>query len=158
MIRARFVFAAGLLGLTCLVIPGARSQSTAGKAAVKLEPVAETKLLMEGLASPNLRGLAKLLHDKPKDAEAWGFARGQALLIAETGNLLLLRPPRTKTGEEPWMQHASDLRASAATLARAVATKDYARSRSALAGVANACNRCHQTFRVPQRIDPFRDE
>ena len=29
---------------------------------------------MDGLANPNLQGLGKLLSDKPKDAEAWGFA------------------------------------------------------------------------------------
>jgi cytochrome c556 len=113
---------------------------------------------MEGLANPNLVALGKLLSDKPKDAEAWGFARGQALLIAETGNLLLLRPPRSSTGEGPWMTHASDLRDNAATLARATAAKDFAKARAALANVANSCNRCHQTFRVPNRIDPFGDE
>ena len=52
------------------------------------------------------------------------------------------------------MQHDSELRSSAATLARAIAAKDYARSRSALAGVANSCNRCHQTFRVPVKVAP----
>jgi cytochrome c556 len=160
MMRARFVLAATLIALACLFVPGARSQSTAakGKAAVKLEPVAETKLLMEGLANPNLQALGKLFRDKPKDAEAWGFARGQALLIAETGNLLLLRPPRTSTGEGAWMQEAAALREAGAALARAAAAKDYAKSRAALAGVANSCNRCHQTFRVPQRVDPFAGE
>ena len=55
---------------------------------------------MEGLANPNLRGLGKILAEKPADAEAWGFARGQALLVAETGNLLLMRPPRSEAGKE----------------------------------------------------------
>ena len=79
-------------------------------------------------------------------------------MIAETGNLLLIRPPRSATGEGQWMSHASDLRESAAELARAVAVKDFAKSRAALANLANACNRCHQTFRVPNRVDPFADE
>jgi cytochrome c556 len=157
MLRARYLLAASLLALACLFVPGARSQSTTakGKAALKLQPVADTKLLMEGLANPNLEGLGKLFRDKPKDAEAWGFARGQALILAETGNLLLLRPPRTSPGEEAWMQQSVSLREAGAKLARAAAAKDYIQSRSALAGVANACNRCHQTFRVPHRIDPF---
>src|SRR5262245_42041144 len=62
----------------------------------KLEPIAETKLLMEGLAHPNFRGLDRLLAKKPSDAQTWTFARGQAVLIAETANLLMLRPPRSK--------------------------------------------------------------
>src|SRR5262245_36908154 len=136
MLRARFWIAAGVLGVACLFVPLAHSQPAANRAKVapKLEAVAETKLLMEGIANPNLRGLGKLLRDKPNDAEGWAFARGQALLIAETGNLLLLRPPRTASGEEPWMKHATELRDAGATLARAAAAKDYPKSRSALAG------------------------
>ena len=121
------------------------------------EPVAETKLLMEGMAGANMRGLGKLLRDKPADDRAWAFARGQALLIAETGNLLLIRPPRA-AGQDVWAGHAADLRDAAGGLARAAAAKDYPKARAALAGVANVCNRCHQAFRVPARVDPFAGE
>src|SRR5438105_15939040 len=62
----------------------------------RFEALAETKLLMEGLNQSNYRSLEKLLKEKPADADTWTFARGQALLIAETGNLLLLRPPRNQ--------------------------------------------------------------
>lgn len=159
MRRVRFWFAAGLLGLACAVPPVAQSQPAQPKnrIAPKLEPVAETKLLMEGLADPNTKALGKLLAAKPKEADAWGFARGQGLLLAELGNLLLMRPPKTKDGQEPWLTHAADLRASATGLARAAAAKDYLQARAALAGVANACNRCHQSFRVGVRVDPFQD-
>jgi hypothetical protein len=160
MARIQFWIATGILGLCCLFIPIAQSQTVIGKvrATPKLEAVAETKLLMEGLAEPNLRGLGKLLRDKPKEAEAWSFARGQALLIGETGNLLMMRPPRTPSGQDAWMTHAVDLRDSGANLARLLATKDYAKSRTALANVANVCNHCHQAFQVRSRIDPFGEE
>jgi cytochrome c556 len=120
----------------------------------RFEAVAETKLLMEGLAQANYRGLEGLLKKEPADAEAWAFARGQALLIAETGNLLLLRPPRTPEGQDAWFRQATDLRDAAAALARAAGARDYARSRAGLADVANSCNRCHQTFRVATRVGP----
>ena len=38
--------------------------------------------------------IERLLSQKPADVQSWTFARGQALLIAETGNLLMLRPPK----------------------------------------------------------------
>jgi hypothetical protein len=117
----------------------------------KLEPVAETKLLMEGLNQSNYRGLERLLKDRPGDAESWAFARGQALLIAETGNLLMLRPPKNR-GQDAWMAHAAELRTSATALARHAGARDYARSRSALKDLAVRCNRCHQTFRVSVRV------
>src|SRR5437899_9199529 len=97
----------------------------------KPEPVAETRLLMEGLNQANFRGLERLLKEQPADMEAWKFARGQALLIAETGNLLMLRPPRG-TAQDVWMDRAAELRDAATTLARAAAKRDWERSRNAL--------------------------
>ncbi len=120
----------------------------------KFEAVAETSLLMEGLAQPNYRALEKHLQGRgPADADTWMFARGQALLIAETGNLLLLRPPRGE-GRDVWMRRAMDLRQSAGTLARQLGSRDLQHSRNAFADLTIKCNSCHQTFRVPKRIGP----
>lgn len=157
MRRVRFWFGAALVGLVCALGPAVRSQPAKGRAAPRLEPVAETKLLMEGMADPNTRALGKLLTAKPTGADGWAFARGQALLLAELGNLLMMRPPKTKEGQEPWQAHAADLRENATGLARAAAAQDYLTARAALAGVANACNRCHQSFRAGVRVDPFSD-
>lgn len=157
---ARFCVVAGVFGLGCALVPLVQLQPAVSKEkpTPKLVAVADTKLLMEGLAGANMRGLGNLLRDRPREAEAWGFVRGQALLIAETGNLLLIRPPRTPASQDAWLDHATEMREAAATLARAAAAKDYQKCRSALAGVANTCNRCHQTFQVGVRVDPFADE
>jgi hypothetical protein len=123
----------------------------------RFEAVAETRLLMEGLTLPNYRSLEKILKQKPADDDTWMFARGQGLIIAETGNLLLLRPPRNQ-GRDVWMQRAMDLRQAAATLARAAGSRDLVASRAAFVTVTGACNRCHQTFRVPTRLGPSAKE
>jgi hypothetical protein len=122
----------------------------------KLEPVAETKLLMEGLMQSNFRGLERNLKQRPADDTAWVYARGQALLMAETGNLLLLRPPKSG-GQDAWQELSIDLREKATRLARLAATKDLDGSRIALADLAVSCNRCHQTFGQQTRIVPFAD-
>jgi cytochrome c556 len=119
----------------------------------RFEAVAETKLLMEGLAMPNYEALEKMFKQKPPDAEAWTFARGQALLIAETGNLLLLRPPRNQ-GRDAWMQRAMDMRLAATVVAGAAGNRDVEASRTTLKDLGSACNKCHQTFRVPVRVGP----
>lgn len=130
-------------------LPGPESKFTP-----KFEALAETKLLMEGLALPNYRAVEKHLQGKgPDDVDTWMFARGQALLMAETGNLLLLRPPRNE-GRDTWMRRAMDVRQSAGALARQLGNRDLARSRTALLDLSNKCNDCHQTFRVPTRIGP----
>ena len=117
---------------------------------------AETKLLMEGIAHSNYKGLEKMLKAKPEDTEAWTFARGQALLVAETGNLLLLRPPKNQ-GQDAWNKNAAEMREAATRLARSAAERDLNTSRARLIEVANACNRCHQSFRVSVRLTPFQE-
>jgi hypothetical protein len=117
----------------------------------KFEAVAETRLLMEGMAHSNYRGLQKLLANKPTDNETWTFARGQAILIAETGNLLLLRPPRNN-GRDPWMKAAMAMRDEAAELGRKIAARNHAQSKVQLQNLTNSCNKCHQTFRVNVKV------
>jgi hypothetical protein len=129
-------------------------RNPAPKPRPRLEAVAETKLLMEGLMQANFRGLERNLKQSPADDAGWIFARGQALLIAETGNLLLMRPPRSG-GQDVWNDLAADLRERGTRLARAAAAKDLDRSRAALLELATACNRCHQTFGQATRITPF---
>lgn len=142
----------------CVLLLGgglAVSQNTA-RPTPKLEAIAETKLVMEGLALANFRGLEKILKQKPADDQSWLFARGQALLLAESGNLMMLRPPKTE-GQSAWFDRAMELRSNATQLALNIARRDIDRSRAALVVVANSCNRCHQAFKVNVQISPFED-
>lgn len=153
---------AAVVALVAILISGilpAQSQNppAGGKFTPKLEPVAETKLLMEGLLHPNFRGMERLLNQKNPDAQGWNFGRGQALLIAEGANLLMLRPPK-KDGQQAWFERSMELRGLASQLAQVMARKDAERGRTGLQSLANSCNRCHQTFKVPVQIAPFEDE
>ncbi len=139
-------------------LPGhSQNPQPAPKVVPKLEPVAETKLIMEGLANANFRGLERQLNQKTLEAQNWTCARGQALLIAETANLLMIRPPKNQ-GQTAWFERAMELRAQASQLAQTIAKKDLERSRAGLGVLAASCNRCHQTFRVPVQITPFEEE
>jgi hypothetical protein len=132
----------------------ARPAPVPSRPITRLEPIAETRLLMEGLTQPNFRSVERLLRDKPADLETWTFVRGQALLIAETGNLLLVRPPRQQ-GQAAWTENATAMRTVATSLARAAGNQDFGRSRAGVVELAYTCNRCHQTFRVPVRMTAF---
>ena len=135
----------------------AGAQERKALAAPKLVSVAETKLIMEGMTLPNYRGIAQHTDKKPADVETWAFVRGQALLVAESGNLLMLRPPKNQ-GQDAWMRNAADLRETGTELARQSAARDYDKTRAALGELTNTCNRCHQTFQVPVRIGAAEDE
>jgi len=124
----------------------------------RLEAVAETKLLMEGSINPNFKGLETNLKDKPANVEAWTFARGQALIIAENGNLLLLRPPKNQQVQDTWYELAVELRQNAIELAKQTAAQDHRKSQQALVNLSNTCNRCHQSFKVQTRITPWAEK
>ena len=153
--RSAFAATAAVL-LTSNMATPQPPRTTSARPRAKLEAVAETKLLMEGLLLPNFKGLERNLRQRPADDTAWTFARGQALIVAETGNLLLLRPPKS-SGQDVWIELAADLREKAARLARSVAAKDLEQCRTGLADLAVTCNRCHQTFGQSMRLVPFAD-
>ena len=149
-----------LLAGSCLcVLAGtvASQQTKKTDAAPRLEAIADTKLLMVGLAKSNMDGLGKTLKDRPADAEAWGYVRGQGLLIAETGNLLLMRPPKTRQAQDSWMIFSVSLREAGVKVAKAAAAKDYPAARAAVASMSNVCNHCHEAFRVTERVVPLDD-
>jgi hypothetical protein len=120
----------------------------------KPEPVAETKLLMEGLLQANVRGLEKNLRQPPTDQETWTFVRGQALIVAETSNLLMMRPPKAE-GQDAWLASAAELREKATAIAKSAAGRDVDRAKRGLVSLAATCNHCHQTFRVNVQVAPF---
>lgn len=163
MTRARLpVF---VLAAACLVpmsaipqpAPNTKPKIPPPKTAPRLVPVAETKLLMEGLTHPNFQGIEKILKADSIEPESWTIARGQAILIAEAGNLLMMRPPNN-SGQDSWMKHSSELREAADRVARTISTRDTARSRTSVSQLANSCNSCHQSFRVTTRITAFEVE
>jgi hypothetical protein len=135
-----------------IALPAGAQERKAPATTPKLVSVAETKLIMEGLTLPNYRGLAEHVDKKPANVEGWTVVRGQALLIAESGNLLMLRPPKNQQGQDAWMRHATDLREAGTDVARQAANRDLDKTRAALGALTNTCNRCHQTFQVPVRI------
>lgn len=165
----RILRACGAVGMAVLLVntPGAAqvrvipnpsvrppaTSTTPSTFTPRFEAVAETRLLMEGMAHANYRSIHRLLRNKPDDVETWTFARGQALLMAETGNLLLLRPPRN-SGRDTWMRLGMDMRDKATAVARAVAARNLGQSQTALTALTASCNRCHQTFKIAVKVAP----
>ena len=140
--------------LPSVVAPGLGQNTGPGKIVPRLEPIAETRLIMEGLAHANFRGLERNLTKNPIDDQSWTFARGQALLIAESANLMMLRPPKNP-GEQAWMERSMELRSQAQVLAGHLAKRDLENAKAGMTQLANSCNRCHQAFRVQIEITPF---
>src|SRR5271154_5253041 len=69
--NVRLVLIAGLATLLFVPGPAIPQQQVVRVAAPRGEPVAETRLLMQGIAMPNFHGLDALLHRNALDTEAW---------------------------------------------------------------------------------------
>ena len=152
-----FRLTAALTLCLALLVCGPAAPQVQPEVKPSLEPIAETKLIMQGVAQANFRGLERHLKTEPPDVQTWTFARGQALLIAESANLMMLRPPKG-AGQATWFQHSMKLRTEATDLARLAAAKDFAGSRKGLVQLANTCNSCHRNFQVQVEIVPFGKE
>jgi len=169
MIRTRAILLAAVAALL-LTWPAVSQQSrgtgrqrpapppaTAPAYTPKLVPVADNKLVMEGMTNANFLGLEKILKSDAVDDDSWIFARGQAILIAESGNLLMMRPPNNPT-QQTWLKSAEEMRDLASQLAQTLRSHDLERGRQALVDLSQKCNACHETFRVKTRVKPFAAE
>src|SRR5688572_6081125 len=95
-------------------------------------PVATVKQLHEALITPSSDALFDVEPENLKDDQGWGRVRNNAFILAESGNLLMLRGRARDRG--PWMKMARALvDAGAAAAAAADARK--------AAGVAEASDR-----------------
>jgi len=81
----------------------------------------------------------------PGDDKAWAAARAQALLLAESGNLLMLGTRVRDNG--PWMSMSRALVEAAALAATAAQNKDAKGLETATDAITVACMECHRPYR-----------
>jgi hypothetical protein len=99
---------------------------------------------MEGVFQGPYRRLKPAIAAEPKDNAGWKVVRSEALILAEGGNLLLLRKPE-KEGDK-WAAMSVAVRDAGAELVQAARMKDFAGSRKAYEKMIDRCNACHQHF------------
>jgi dienelactone hydrolase len=111
-------------------------------------PIARIVDIMRAIMSDQgVRGrLARALAARPPDDAAWERVRADAAMVAEGGNLLLAeRPP--KGSPAGWRQRATDFRAAARTLLRAVDDRDFAAAQQSFRELPRICAACHADYR-----------
>ena len=116
--------------------------------------VASVRVLMDNLNGPSFQQLDHVLRSQPTAQQTWKGMAVQAVLLAEGGNLLLLRPPRGKQAGT-WLDRATELRLRAVDLSQAAEKHDFATARKALKSLGESCMHCHQTFNVPVKVEAF---
>lgn len=131
------VFVAGPLARTAR---GAEDAPPAGPVPVEPNP----HEFMEYVNQPNYRQLRQALAQEPKDEKAWESVTSSSLVLAESGNLLLFRPPNENA--DAWKRHAVSVREQGSKLYQAAHKKDYSAAKQEFASLLQRCNSCHDEF------------
>jgi hypothetical protein len=126
------------LATVCLVIAG-----SAGAQQASTKAVATTADIMTTLTVPASTAVFRAASEAPPDQAAWAAVRGQALVLAESGNLLLIGS-RVRAGD--WTRMAVALREAAAGAVKAADAKHAAALADAGDGIYETCEQCHLQY------------
>lgn len=140
--------------ITCLLLvtfstsPVVAAEQTLVKVAVKaaqLEPV-ETDMheFMEYVFQPTYKRLKVAMSEAPKDNSGWKAIKADSLILAEGGNLTMMRPPADDN--EDWNQLCAEVRDHGKSLYTAARKKDYETAHKSYVMMLKKCNACHDQF------------
>lgn len=99
---------------------------------------------MEYVFQPTFGQLKIAMKEKPKDKKGWFAIKSGALILAEGGNLILLRGPQDDRGA--WNKYAESVRTHGGELYRAAQKQDFELAPTHYASMVKSCNACHEQF------------
>lgn len=119
--------------------------------ATNAEPVeSDMHEFMEYVFQPTFKRLQPAMSAEPTDHQGWKSIKADSLILAEGGNLLLIRQP--EEGANDWAKHSVQVRDFGGELYRAAKTKDYPLARKNYESMVESCNACHQQFAHGEHI------
>ena len=127
------------LGFLILLLVGAATAQ-----APSFQPVGTISQLMINIIYPTSDALFYIERTAPKTDVEWNAIRNQALMLAESGNLLML-PGRVREGD--WMKDSKTLVDVGAAAYKAAMAKDMDGILALSQQLNDACVVCHQQYR-----------
>jgi Cytochrome C' len=117
----------------------------ASQAETKLVPVDKSMHeFMEYFFQPTYLRLKASMAAAPSANEGWKAIKSDSLILAEGGNLLLLRTPLRDPAK--WNESSVAVRDSAGQLYKAARKKDFDACRKTYEQMLTNCNSCHKQF------------
>lgn len=108
------------------------------------KPVATVKQVMQGITIPASNAVFAVAGTAPTDDAGWQAVEASALAVAESGNLLLMKP--RAVDEQEWRQYSIALIDAGARAAEAAKAKDAEKTGMAGDDMYNACEQCHAKY------------
>ncbi len=99
---------------------------------------------MEYVFQPTYKRLKALMASEPADNNAWKGIRADALILAEGGNLLIIR--KSKDDAATWDELSTAVRKAGGSMYQAAKKKDYKSARQHYEAMLKNCNACHNKF------------
>jgi len=111
--------------------------------APQFQPVGSISQLMVNIIYPTSDAMFYIERNPPKTEVEWNLIRNQALMLAESGNLLML-PTRVREGE--WTKDAKALVDVGAAVYKAAVAKDMDGILALSEQLTAACINCHTKY------------
>lgn len=137
---------AGLLGVAAMsdVAPTVRAADSEDRATQPAPVEDDMHEFMEYVFQPAYKRLKTAMASEPKDNQTWKTVKSDGLILAEGGNLLLIRTPEEDANA--WNTYAADVRDLGGELYRSAKKKEYAAAHKHYTAMLEKCNSCHQKF------------
>jgi hypothetical protein len=133
--------------VAALVVAGVAVLPVRGEAqaaATGVKTVASVGEIMQTMTIPFSNAVFEAGGDAPKDDKAWAAVRGQAVALAEAGNLLMLGS-RAKD-RAAWMKFSRAQVDAADMAAKAAAAKNADQLSTAADALYETCAGCHKVY------------
>jgi hypothetical protein len=116
----------------------------AGQAAGPAPVEEDMHEFMEYAFQPAYLRLQAAMAAEPKDNAGWKPIKAESLVLAEGGNLLLIRP--SAEDARAWNEHSIKVRQLGGELYAAARKRDFAAARKHYEAMLVRCNACHDQF------------
>ena len=123
----------------------------AGAANDAFKPVATVKQVMLGITIPASNAVFAVAGEAPADDAGWQAVEASALAVAESANLLLMKP--RAVDDEEWKQYSYALIDAGVRAAEAARAKDVDKTSVAGDDMYTACEQCHAKY-LPKPTTP----
>ena len=153
-------FVGSLIAVMTAVVVVLHVYSTPNEAQGGFSPIASTDdptpveesmhEFMEYVFQPTYLRLKASMVAVPADNKGWKALKSDALILAESCNLLFARKP-DEHGED-WTSHAMAAKTHGAELYKAAKEKNFEAATSAYKAMLNNCNACHKQFEDGKHI------
>ena len=109
------------------------------------EPVGDVKQIMKGIIEPSSNGVFNVGSEAPTNDKEWAAVEGNALILAESGNLLLLGD-RAKGKDADWAEQSRALVHAGKLALQAAQDKNVDRISEVGDQIYDTCLTCHKHY------------